>query len=1030
MSPNALPSTDRPIRSAFTIASGSELPSVRALAGSYLFHHPGHRFLVVMIDGTTTAEDAGRERFELVPLAEIPVPNPGAFHYQYTPPQLKAAILPFCMKALLDRHAADAMLYIDTDMMVFRPLNEAWDALADHDLVLVPHMRGPFPDHEWPTESTILQGGVYNPGFIGLRRSEAAATLLRWWAERPYPDEAIQPPPALAGQQKCLDLVPAYTERVKILRHPAYAVGYRNLHERDVVQAGSGFLVDGQPLATFQFSGYDPQQPDVLSRDQSRHWLAELPAVRAICKLYETALGARGGAEGAPTRHPTMHLDNGVEVSRAMNLVVLHCVRARIAFPAPGVDADGFCRFLATPNPAIFGADVAPLVTALLTLRPDVAAAFPGAWSNKHDPGFNAWLEATGAAEEHLVALLDLHGGSLAAEDPFTSVLALYDRRSDLRHAFPDVFSSTRQYREFEQWLATFGRSEEGVDAAMLAAFRRAEGGFSRTVNAYFGRLDLLRAHPLLYQDDAVEDLAAAISRSLGQFAGLEWADVQAFKRVAKARKEDLLLASLRYNPYVREQIGGLPSAFNIDRIGSYLEGHGAGERVASVVARLLSTRWISPCVQLRAFWTGSPSIRHLFPAAGHSPADASECAHYLLGLHRTNASLPGWEEWGQRLLETCRQPLRQGVNLVGYLDTPTGMGESARSMLRQLDGLGIECSTTVLASCFQEDSGTSIDGDLQAVYGGHDAGLRINIIVANAPDFPRVRDWLPRDIWPGRRNIGYWVWETETLPARFAGAAQDLDAIWTPSEYSADAIRNSVEIPVHVLPHALDFAALDNARPARGAFGLPQEALLYGYFFDSKSELERKNPAGVIDAFRLAFGSRRDVVLVLKVASPLPGQYEYEQLRGRAGDLNVIWLEQTLDRRQSLDLMASLDVYVSLHRAEGFGLTMAEAMAMGKPVVATGYSGNLEFMDGDCALLVDHEVITTIRPHGPYPAGSRWSAPSVAHAAHLMSALECRERRDALHAKARSHVRGMLGPERLGPRLSSLVAELHRAVP
>jgi glycosyltransferase involved in cell wall biosynthesis len=140
---------------------------------------------------------------------------------------------------------------------------------------------------------------------------------------------------------------------------------------------------------------------------------------------------------------------------------------------------------------------------------------------------------------------------------------------------------------------------------------------------------------------------------------------------------------------------------------------------------------------------------------------------------------------------------------------------------------------------------------------------------------------------------------------------------------------------------------------------------------------------------------------------------------------LNVTWIEHSLARAQSCDLMASLDVYVSLHRAEGFGLTMAEAMAIGKPVIATGYSGNLDFMDIHSAWLVDHAVVSTPCPHGPYPAGSRWSEPSVAHAAELMRGAENLARREALGAAARRHLRDVLGPATVARRANEARAAL-----
>ena len=180
------------------------------------------------------------------------------------------------------------------------------------------------------------------------------------------------------------------------------------------------------------------------------------------------------------------------------------------------------------------------------------------------------------------------------------------------------------------------------------------------------------------------------------------------------------------------------------------------------------------------------------------------------------------------------------------------------------------------------------------------------------------------------------------------------------------------------------------------------------------------QSPA-LLDAFRTAFGGRTDVGLVLKVNSPDAGDYDFALLKERARGLNVFWMEERLSQAATFDLMASLDAYVSLHRAEGFGLTMAEAMAMAKPVIATGYSGNLDFMDGESALLVDCDVVTTREAHGAYPAGSRWARPSVAHCADQMLSLEDGSVRQRVGEAGSRKLRSSLDPAAAGRRIDAL---------
>jgi glycosyltransferase involved in cell wall biosynthesis len=143
--------------------------------------------------------------------------------------------------------------------------------------------------------------------------------------------------------------------------------------------------------------------------------------------------------------------------------------------------------------------------------------------------------------------------------------------------------------------------------------------------------------------------------------------------------------------------------------------------------------------------------------------------------------------------------------------------------------------------------------------------------------------------------------------------------------------------------------------------------------------------------------------------------RFALDRLKAEAKEINVIWIEDTLTSTDTFTLMRSLDVYASLHRSEGFGLTLAEAMWMGKPVVATGYSGNLEFMDERNSLLVDHQVIETDKQYGPYPVGTRWAEPNIEHAADLMVSLINPHARNKIGLSAHKSIQKTLSEHSLG---------------
>jgi glycosyltransferase involved in cell wall biosynthesis len=994
-------------RAAFAVASRAELAAVRLLARAYRHHHPGHRFFVVMVEGEGVVSGEDAESFETIALEQIELPHRDLFAIEQDTAALRSALAPFCVRYLFGATTVEALLHLAPCSMVYRPLREAWQALDTHDALLVPSRLAPSRDGDAAARGARGEG-LYQSGLFGVRRSMAAGPVLGWWSQRAY--DLV----AGGGDGNPLDLMPTWVDALRILRDPSYGVRGANLDERILSASGGDVQVQGHLLATFEFTGYDPARPDrffALGRTQR---LDRGTAVEMLCQRYGSDLQA-SGERAAP--QPRRQLGNGIAVVPAMATVLQKCMRDGIALPSPMLDPDGFCMFLATPNPSVFGVDVAPLVTVLLQRRPDVAAAYPGARTDKDDPGFRAWLSGGGATEEQMQGWVARFGAHLTQAGGAAPSLEPRDAGAGLSpHPAP------RPVRGMVRgWL---GRADlaptPGGDQARAEL---AESGFARVLDAYFSRMDLLSRHPLPYLDDAIAVLANRLREVLFEFPGLHPGDVDAFAQLAAERRNDLALACLRYNPYVRDQIGGLPSALNLRRIHDFLVGQGAGGALPHVTSALLSGEWIDPVLQFRAFCEGDARVRQLFPEAALSPAEALACAYFVLDRHAYRTSHREWQGWAHRVLQGCRAPGRPGVNLAGYLRSTTGMGESARSMARTLAGADVEHSLAVVPSGFH-DPGIPLPG-LPSMFGGIVPELDVNLVVANADDLLRMRDWLPQDVWHGRRNVGYWVWETETAPARFVDATRGLDAVWTPSTYSAAAIRAAVDVPVAVVPHLPDFEALDAARPIRSAFGLPAETLLFGYFFDAKSELERKNPGALINAFRHAFGDRRDVGLVLKVSSPQRGSYAFEALKASAVGLNVTWIEHSLARAQSCDLMASLDVYVSLHRAEGFGLTMAEAMAIGKPVIATGYSGNLDFMDIHSAWLVDHAVVSTPCPHGPYPAGSRWSEPSVAHAAELMRGAENPARREALGAAARRHLRDVLGPATVARRANEALAAL-----
>jgi glycosyltransferase involved in cell wall biosynthesis len=224
--------------------------------------------------------------------------------------------------------------------------------------------------------------------------------------------------------------------------------------------------------------------------------------------------------------------------------------------------------------------------------------------------------------------------------------------------------------------------------------------------------------------------------------------------------------------------------------------------------------------------------------------------------------------------------------------------------------------------------------------------------------------------------RIGYWAWELPDPPPDWVGCDHFVAEIWTPSQFSQASLLQLTGRPVRVAPHAVPVRA---AR--RRDASLPFTVLAMA---DCRSSLTRKNPAGALEAFIGAFGTSRAARLILK----LNGAGVDAALEERATAApNVEIVRGFLDAGAMAALYRSADVLLSPHRAEGFGLPMLEAMAYGVPVVGTGWSGNLDFMDEGSSILLPFRLTRVSDAAGIY-AGSHWAEPDLSAAAAILRRL------------------------------------------
>ncbi|NYZ17834.1 glycosyltransferase [Azospirillum sp. RWY-5-1] len=287
-----------------------------------------------------------------------------------------------------------------------------------------------------------------------------------------------------------------------------------------------------------------------------------------------------------------------------------------------------------------------------------------------------------------------------------------------------------------------------------------------------------------------------------------------------------------------------------------------------------------------------------------------------------------------------------------------------------------------------------------------------------------------------GLRNVGVFFWETDTLPEMARLTLAVMDEIWVLSDYCARVFRKAFAGPVHVVPTLLDIAPPAGGPAAGAGTEEPDRVFRFYFCFDALSTYTRKNPLGVVEAFRRAFPDDPGVALTIKVRNspdrPSPrNALELHRIRAlMAGDPRIGLVDVDESYEGSIRRMAGCDCYVSLHRSEGFGYTMAEAMALDKPVIASGYSGNLDFMDDANAFLVGGaERYIGQDEYVDVPAGSRWFEPDTAHAAALMRLV--RERPDEARERGRrggEQVRRLFSADRVAEVYRRRIAESCRA--
>lgn len=366
--------------------------------------------------------------------------------------------------------------------------------------------------------------------------------------------------------------------------------------------------------------------------------------------------------------------------------------------------------------------------------------------------------------------------------------------------------------------------------------------------------------------------------------------------------------------------------------------------------------------------------------------------------------ALRAYRRYGWRRRRTASATAAEPIIVAGFHGAVLGLGEAARGVVSALTSKG----AAVQAWDVSERLGhpRRLDrGDTVAPA----AGPGLIIAHMNPPELIQLIATDPTPF-EGKRVIGYWAWELPTVPDLWKPAFRYVDEIWVPSRFTAAAIRRAAPrgLTVKVAPHPVP---VSQAAPDRARFDLDPDRVVVLCAFDLRSTLARKNPLAALEAFRRAAGrARRGATLVFKTVGGDEAPTALAALRAAIGATpDVVVIDEALSPDDRDRLLASCDIFLSLHRSEGFGLLLAEAMAAGKAVVATGWSGNLDFMDDRTAVLVPYALVPVDDPQGIY-RGGLWAQADVETAAQALAELiDDADRREAMGRRAQAAVRDRL---------------------
>ncbi len=359
------------------------------------------------------------------------------------------------------------------------------------------------------------------------------------------------------------------------------------------------------------------------------------------------------------------------------------------------------------------------------------------------------------------------------------------------------------------------------------------------------------------------------------------------------------------------------------------------------------------------------------------------------------------------------------GVDAIGFFNAEHGIGEAARLLVEALRANDVPLSTIGYRNT-ESRQNFPFETDEIGQY-------RTVIAAINAELNEPMRNWFGKFFFHDTYVIGQWFWELETAPPWYKPAYKYVNELWAPTRFIEEMLKREAPKEVHVEYMPLPLRkprVIENAK--RSDLGLDSR-FMFLFTFDFMSVMKRKNPMGLIEAFKKAFVPNEGPMLVLKCINgeTRPDMFD-AMMKATDGRDDIIVMNRYLDSETSAALMNLCDCYVSLHRSEGLGLTIAEAMLLEKPVIATGYSGNLDFMTPETSFMVPWTRVKVGEGAEAYDANATWAEPNYDVAAeHMRFVYNNPERAREMGVAARKDLEFRFTPELTGARMRRRLEQL-----